>query len=300
MDINRREQYVIVPLVTPLTENYALDEAAVEKILVYIQEDGCQPFILGTTGEASSLPFSVKKAYISKAVSLKNKFIPLYVGIGSNCVNDSVELARLAFDMGADTVVATLPSYYQLTDSQMMQYFEKLADSIPGSLMIYNIPSTTHMSIPLKVIDELSRHEKIVGVKDSERSDDRLNQSLDLWSKREDFGFYVGWAARSAYALEKGCHGIVPSTGNINPELYTGINFCVYIDDMENANRDQKISDQLGDIYQSGKTLGESLAALKALMKIAGFCDSHMMPPLEKVSPEEEIKLRKAYKEIIP
>src|SRR5687767_5555286 len=121
MDINKRQASVVVPLITPLTESYTLDEAAVERIIELIKENLCSPFILGTTGEAASLPFSLKKAYVKKAASMKSKYNPLFAGIGSNCLDDSIEMARQFFDTGADAVVATLPSYYQLTESQMMK-----------------------------------------------------------------------------------------------------------------------------------------------------------------------------------
>lgn len=297
MLIKKKYQGVVVPLVTPLTENLALDVAAVEKIFKHITGFGCMPFILGTTGEASSLPLSLKLDYLKVAANLKAQYQALYAGIGSNCLPDSIELAKRSFDAGAGVVVATLPSYYNITDAQMQKYFEQLADEVPGPLMIYNIPSTTHMSIPLKVIDALSQHENIVGVKDSERSEERLNQSLELWSKRPDFSYFLGWAARSAAALEKGGDGIVPSTANFDPGLYNTMYVAAEKGKMELVRDLQVRSDQLGGMYQSGKTLGDSLAALKALMKCQELCDTYMMPPLERISAEEEKILKKAYAE---
>lgn len=297
MPIKKRFQGVVVPLVTPLTEKFALDVAAVEKIFRHISNNDCMPFILGTTGEASSLPLSLKLDYLKAVAKLKGKYQALYAGIGSNCLQDSIELAKHSFDIGADVVVATLPSYYNLTDVQMQRYFEQLADAVPGPLMIYNIPSTTHMSIPLKLIDALSHHENIVGVKDSERSDERLNQSLELWATRPDFSYFLGWAARSAAALEKGGDGIVPSTANFDPALYNLMYLAAEKGKTELVHGLQVKSDQLGGMYQAGKTLGDSLAALKALMKCHELCDTYMMPPLERISPEEENKLKIAYAE---
>ena len=102
---------------------------------------------------------------------------------------ESIALAKHAFDSGADVVVATLPSYYALTEDAMLRYFDQLANAVGGPMMIYNIPATTHMSIPLKIIDQLSHHHNLVGVKDSERNEERLDESIQLWSDREDFSF---------------------------------------------------------------------------------------------------------------
>lgn len=298
MFLKKRFQGIVVPLVTPLTENGELDHAALKKICDHISAYECMPFILGTTGEASSIPLSIKNEYIRKAASLKKG--TLYAGIGSNCLQDSADLAKRCFDNGVDVVVATLPSYYNLTESQMQNYFEKLANDIDGPLMIYNIPSTTHMSIPLKIIDELSHHENIAGVKDSERNEERLDQSLALWAKREDFSYLTGWAAKAMEALSKGADGVVPSTGNINPELYFFLTALIRDGEMEKAAITQQVSDQIGNLYQSGKTLGESLAALKVLMQCEGLCEPWMMPPLARLSATEEKRLQAAYAEILP
>jgi dihydrodipicolinate synthase/N-acetylneuraminate lyase len=295
--MNNKKKYggVVVPVITPLTASYTLDREAVEKIFSSFRTYHAMPFILGTTGEAASLPLAVKHDYIKASARFKAGNDILYAGISSNNLEESVELANRSFDAGVDVVVATLPSYYALTAGAMKNYFEQLADRVQGPLMIYNIPATTHMSIPLNVIDELSHHQNIVGLKDSERSEERLQTALKLWSKRNDFSHFTGWAARSADALLAGGDGIIPSTANLNPALYNELYTAAQTSDKEKALRCQQQADMAGNIYQSGRTLGESLWALKVLMKKAGLCESYMMPPLQELSQEEEKKLWSAY-----
>jgi 4-hydroxy-tetrahydrodipicolinate synthase len=173
------------------------------------------PFILGTTGESASLPFELKADYVRQAGKNKQKGTILYAGIASNCLEESIELTKISEQAGVDVVAATLPSYYALTESQMKRYFEQLADAIPLPLIIYNIPATTHSSVPLQIIDELSYHSNIIGLKDSERNVERLHESLHLWKDRPDFSHFMGWAAKSAEAMLLGSDGIIPSTGNL-------------------------------------------------------------------------------------
>ena len=270
----------IVPAVTPLSADLSLDIAAVERMLALYHEHGAEPFILGTTGEAPSLPAAVKQMYIRLAGRLKRPGEMLYVGISSNCLYDSVDWAHRALDEGADVVVSTLPSYYPLTADQMRRYFEQLADSVQGPLMIYNIPATTHLSIPLEVIDELSHHPNIVGIKDSERNDERLQESLRLWAGREDFSHFLGWIARAGQALLQGTDGLVPSTANFAPGIYHEMMKAAAEGDVSTVTRLQQESDRLGASYQAGVTLGESLAALKLIMQREGLCQPYMMPPL--------------------
>ncbi|MBO0947925.1 dihydrodipicolinate synthase family protein [Fibrella forsythiae] len=297
--MNKRFKGVVVPMVTPLTERYAVDKAAVEKIMVNLQANEAMPFILGTTGESTSLSLAVKKDYVNEAVRLKSADTVLYAGISSNCLEESVEFANFCFDAGVDAVAATLPSYYTLSDDQMKQYFEQLADQLNGPLIIYNILATTRMSIPLAVVEELSYHHRVVGIKDSERNTDRLYDSLALWADRPDFSHFMGWAARSADALLRGSDGLVPSTGNLCPGIYRDLLKAVQDGDEERAYAHQHQSDVFGQLYQAGRTLGDSLAALKVLMQEYDLCGTTMMPPLQSLPMSEDISLRTALAELV-
>ncbi|HEV9035919.1 MAG TPA: dihydrodipicolinate synthase family protein [Puia sp.] len=274
--MNKKYRGIIVPAITPLTADRTLDTGAAERLLTSFPH----PFILGTTGEAPSLPAELKKQYIRLAGKVKKTGQQLYVGISSNCPDESVEWARFAFGEGADVVVSNLPSYYPLTDDLIRRHFEWLIARVNGPLVIYNIPSTTHHSIPLAIIDELSHHPNVVATKDSERNEERLHASLKLWAGREDFSHFLGWAARSGEALLNGCDGLVPSNGNLDAGVYVDLEKAAAKGDKTEVQRLQAISDQLGASYQSGRSLGESLAALKSLMHQRGLCQPYMMPPL--------------------
>jgi len=288
---NKKYSGVIVPAVTPLTSRLELDEEAVIRLFGLFEQHSISPFILGTTGESASLPLAVKEQYIRVAGLNKKPGTVLYAGISSNVLKESVEMAYYCADHGVDALAVTLPSYYALSPFQMENYFLLLADAVPLPLIIYNIPATTHMSIPLELIDRLSHHPNIVATKDSERSDERLAKSLALWKDREDFGHFLGWAAKSAEALAGGSDGLIPSTGNIVQWIYADMLKAVENGDLEKANRMQQLSDEYGQVYQGGKTLGESLWALKVLMQYKGICSETVMPPLQVMSEEEKQRL---------
>jgi dihydrodipicolinate synthase/N-acetylneuraminate lyase len=277
--MNKKYQGIVVPAVTPLNADLTLDIASVERLFLHFRQHGAHPFILGTTGEFPSLPGSLKIEYIKLAGRLKTASDQLYVGVSSNCMTDSLEHARIAFGEGADVVVCNIPSYYQLSEIQILKFFESLADKIPGPLMIYNIPSTTHHSLPLPLIDQLSHHPNIVGLKDSERNEERLLSALQLWSGRKDFSHLLGWAARSAVSLRHGGDGLVPASANLSPGIYTDMLEAFAAGDDARLQLLQEMSDQLGNTYQSG-TAGTSIGAIKTLMHKDGLCQPYVMPPL--------------------
>ena len=205
-----------------------------------------------------------------------------------NCFAEQVRQAEVYTALGADVIVATLPTYYALTPEQMYEYYQTLADCIKGPLMLYNILATTHMSIPVDIIKRLADHPNIVGLKDSERDLVRMAQCIEIAKGRDDFAYFCGWAAQSAHSLELGGDGIVPSTGNFVPEMFQQLYEAAVNGDMETANRLQDKTNEIAKIYQKDRTLGQSLTALKVMMQTKGLCEPWMLMPLTRLSLFEE------------
>lgn len=287
---------VIVPMITPLNADLSVDTGSIEKIVDRFVDSGVAPFVLGTTGEAVSLSHNQKEAVVKTTVSVLGSGLPVYAGIAGNCLSESIENAKRYADLGASVVVAHLPFYYPLSESQMMRYFESLADGSPCPLIIYNMPITVKQSIPVASIDQLSHHPNILGVKDSERGADRLDQSLGLWTERRDFAYYLGWAAMSSYAVLNGADGLVPSTANLTPKLYKDLFAKAVGGDKPGAEQLQALTNWISEIYQKDRNLSQSLPALKAMMAIFGLCKPHMMPPLYELEAVEMAKIEEKIK----
>lgn len=278
-------------MITPLHEDLSVDQDAVARILDSFIEAGVAPFVLGTTGESVSLSGEQKAAVVKSMTARVDQNIPTYAGVAGNCLSESIDQAKRYSDMGVTAVVAHLPFYYPLSESQMMRYFEQLADGSPRPLILYNMPITVKQSIPVETIDRLSHHPNIMGAKDSERGLERIDQSLSLWSKRGDFAYYLGWAAQSAYAVRKGADGIVPSTGNLTPKLYRELYEAAAKGDESESDRLQQLTNRISEIYQKDKNLSQSLPALKVMMSVFGLCKKYVMPPLYDMEKEEQAKI---------
>jgi 4-hydroxy-tetrahydrodipicolinate synthase len=294
---------VVVPLVTPFQGDGEVDLGALEKLMGHVISHHCHPMVLGTTGEAASMTEAQKREVVQSLGRFRGK-ATLYAGISGNSFKQVAARAKEYAAYGVDVLVAQLPCYYPLSAAAMTQWFGCLADESPLPLMLYNIPSTTHMSIPLDLIDSLSRHERIVGVKDSERSETRLKDSIALWKDREDFSHFTGWAASSLAALEAGSDGIIPSSANLVPRVYALLYRAACKKDTRLGQRMQRISDELGDLYQQGRLLGDSLAALKAMAATLELCGPYTLAPVYPLETGERLRLgelfQKYYAGIIP
>ena len=322
---------VVVPMVTPVTPDGRLDKGAVERIIAFFAQAKVSPLLMGTTGEGNSVSREDGLLLVETAVKARNQWsmvngqwsMTIYAGLTGNCFSEQIAQAEAYTKAGADVIVATLPTYYALTPEQMENYYRLLADHLasltkpqsleasptkPQSLeaspttvplMLYNILATTHMSIPVDVIRRLADHPNIVGLKDSERDLERMAQCIDIARGREDFAYFCGWAAQSAHSLEMGGDGIVPSTGNFEPELYRKLYDAAIAGDVEKAQNLQAMTNDLGRIYQADRTLGQSLAALKILMGTKNLCEPWMLPPLTRLPDKEEERVRRNYRTLI-
>ena len=279
---------VVVPMVTPVTQDGRLDTEAVKRIIQFFVNASVSPLLMGTTGEGNSVSQADGQLLVETAVNAAEGRILIYAGLTGNCFVEQVRQAEVYTALGADVIVATLPTYYALTDEQMYEYYHTLADCITGPLMLYNILATTHMSIPVDVIRRLADHPNIVGLKDSERDLERMAQCIEIALGRDDFAYFCGWAAQSAHSLALGGNGIVPSTGNYVPDLFRQLYEAAVKGDTETANRLQDETNEIAKIYQKDRTLGQSLTALKVMMQTKGLCEPWMLMPLTRLTAEEE------------
>lgn len=287
-----RHHGVIVPLVTPVQPDGSLDEAAAARLVDHLASNGCGMLVLGTTGEVASLPAALRLRYVEIAVRVAAKRTPVFACPASNCVSFSIDSANDYLRAGADAVVGILPNYYKLEPAEMLAYFERLADGIRGPLMIYNMPATTGMSLPLDVIETLARRQNITGLKDSEATAGRREEVAKRFGGRPDFSLFMGIAAHSIPALRLGFDGLVPSGGNLYPERWSALYNAARAGDWAKAEQLQAQLDAIGAVFQRNRTLGQSLAALKAGLGLRSLCGPAMVPPLLPLSPADQEAVR--------
>ncbi|NJN26838.1 MAG: dihydrodipicolinate synthase family protein [Cyclobacteriaceae bacterium] len=271
---------VMVPMITPATQDGNIDEVHAAKMIRFLLDNNTIPFILGTTGEVASISIPQREKLVRILLENKRKEVPLVVGMGSLTVKETFELSNKFFAWGIDAVVLTIPNYFKLGDEQIFRYFENLAEKIDGKIILYNIPATTHNSIPIDVADRLSYLENIVGIKDSENNKSRLLKSLELWQNREDFIHLVGVNDLMATGLTMGSSGIVPSSANLVPHLYYQLFTETRAGNEQKVSEIQELTRAVTNVYKDDFLLGESLAALKYLLSEQGHCLPYMFAPL--------------------
>lgn len=272
---------VIVPMVTPFTPAGSVDEPAIGRIVNSIIANRIGGvFPLGTTGESASIHPDEKRRVVASAVRHVAGRATVYAGIAGNCFRESIDAAAAYRQLGVTAVVAHLPSYYALSDDEIESYFLRLADAVSLPLVLYNIPPTTHHSITLDAVDRLREHPNIVAIKDSSGDGPRVIELLARCGGRGGFPVLVGSSATYGLGLRHGAAGIVPSGGQIAGDKYQAMYDAAMAQRWDELQRLQDETNAIVAAYLKGRSVGQSLAALKAIMEKRGLCGRTMLPPL--------------------
>jgi 4-hydroxy-tetrahydrodipicolinate synthase len=290
---------VIAPLITPVSESGKIDVGSVEKLFDFVQASKNFPFILGTTGEIASNSYSNREHLAQLAGKIVSGKTTLYAGITDNCIENTINTAKKYSDWGIDVFVVHLPFFFQLTNDLMLKYFETIAKYSPKPIMIYNIMSITHMSIPIEVIEKLSHHPNIVGLKDSERDYERVEKLAEKFKDREDFALVIGWTNQASKALLLGFDGIIPNTTNVTPALFQSLYEAAINGDEKEALRFQNRAEGLSRLVQNNKIMIRTIPELKAILNHLNICKPYVLPPLVHLTDKENETLIKEYISLI-
>ena len=279
---------LVVPMVTPVTGTGSLDEAAVDRLVDFLIAGGVDGiFVLGTTGEGGSVPQSFRRRLVECTAERVKRRAKVYAGLGDL---KNVAVANDYFHAGADAVVARPPVSYPL--DELLPSFQSLLSGLEGPLILYNIPATTNVSIPLDVVGKLVGHPRLAGIKDSENNSERLEQLLGRFGDQPEFSVFVGVGTLMARGLKLGAEGIVPSVGNLIPNVCQSLCLAAQRGDWPETERHADRMKAVAELYQNGRTLGQSLATLKAALHCLGICSPDVLPPLTAASNAELQNIR--------
>src|SRR5688500_15299138 len=101
---------IIPPLVTPLIGRDEIDVAGLERLIEHVLAGGVHGlFILGTTGEAPSLSYRLRRELIERVCRQVKERVQVLVGITDTAFVESISLAGHAAECGATAVVLSTP-----------------------------------------------------------------------------------------------------------------------------------------------------------------------------------------------
>ncbi|HEV2435722.1 MAG TPA: dihydrodipicolinate synthase family protein [Verrucomicrobiae bacterium] len=281
---------VVVPMITPVTEDRRLDETAVDRLVDSLLTGGVDGiFVMGTTGEGTAIPQAYRQQFVERTVARVNGRARVFAGIG-DAHPGQIAAGNDYFRAGVDAVVSRPP--LAIPAEGLLPWFQALLDGLDGPLLLYNMPVTTKISIPLDVVENLAGHPRLAGIKDSENNPRRLEELLRRFGGKRDFSVFVGVGALMESGLRLGADGIVPSVGNLIPDVCRKLCDAARNGDWSGAGAAASRMNAVAALYQNGRSLNESLSVLKGALHLRGLCAPHVLPPLKPLTEAQLEKLR--------
>jgi 4-hydroxy-tetrahydrodipicolinate synthase len=157
----------IPALVTPFSGK-CVDEDSLSAFVEWQIAQGSNALVpCGTTGEVATLNAEEHRKVIATVVRTANGRVPVIAGTGTYNTEASIERTRAAADLGADAVLVVVPYYNKPSQAGLAAHFTTIADASPIPIVVYNVPSRTVADIAVETLGRISRHPKIVAVKDA-------------------------------------------------------------------------------------------------------------------------------------
>ena len=174
--------------------------------------------IAGTTGEAVLLDEAERLELVRAAREVLGPDILLTVGTGLESTRATLSHSRAAADEGAEAVLVQPPAYYKgaMTPEALREHYLTVADGCPVPVIVYQAPlRMSTLDFPTGLVAELSKHENIVGIKDSRGKLELMGELVEQC--REGFQVLVGSGALLYPALEIGAVGGIVAVANMAP-----------------------------------------------------------------------------------
>jgi 4-hydroxy-tetrahydrodipicolinate synthase len=284
---------VYAAAVTPLREqpDPTLDLESVPLLMQFLASRGCHGIVLfGTTGEGPSFS-PTERETLMRAVREARESMPgfrLIAGTGTPSLSETIDLTRLAFDLGCDGVLVVPPYYFRkATDNGLFAWFsEVIKKSVPsnGFMLGYHFPNVAGIGLSIELLKRLKDTfpTQFAGIKDSSHDADLARNLGGKFGS--DLVVLTGTDSYLQLAMQNQAAGCITAPANIlSPDLRE-------VWDLMNNEKDP--SEALARVKRQRDILDKYPPfppTLKALLhRLHGFPRWSVRPPLESISQELE------------
>jgi 4-hydroxy-2-oxoglutarate aldolase len=276
----------------PITTPFVNDEVSFDQLKRNVQRYSKTPlkgfFVLGSNGESKCCTEAEKLQILDLVLKERSPNQVIMAGAGYESTRQTIEFSKKVASMGADFVSLVTPSYFKksLTDEVLIGYYRDVAEAVQVPVLIYNAPGFTGVTVSPKVVEVLSQHPNIAGMKDT--SPGNIASYLDVSAAK--FSVLAGTINFLFIGLTLGAKGGVVSLANAFPEPCCELYTRYVKGDVEGARR---LHSTLFRLNQSVSGAG-GVAAVKGAMDIAGYHGGPPRRPLAPLTDAQKQKIRGA------
>lgn len=247
--------------------------------------------ILGGNGEYLGLTEKETYKVIETIVENKNTGRTIVAGVGRESAEATVRFIKSIAKFGIDIVSVITPYYFAklMKDVNLIAYYIKIADESPIPVLIYNSPEyAAGVEVSPHVISVLSRHENIVGMKNS--SGKELSE-FTVASQGQEFYFHAGKAGSCYKDFVQGAVGATLSMAIYWPQICIQL-YRLYINNR--IKEAEKLSDDISMINRIGVSRF-GVPGVKYAMDMMGFFGGEPRLPLLPLTETQKQEIKKAY-----
>ncbi|WKZ35718.1 MAG: dihydrodipicolinate synthase family protein [Anaerolineales bacterium] len=214
---------VYAAAVTPLkTDASSFDLESVLAFLHFLAGRGCHGALLfGTTGEGPSFSPKEREIFLRsvRVVRQQIRGFKLLAGTGTPSLTETIELTKLAYQLGYDGTVVLPPYYFRkVTDDGLFQWFSELIEkAVPEGkyLLGYHIPPMTGIGFSLELLERLKEKfpNQFAGIKDSSHDESYATAVGQHFGK--DLLVLNGTDAYLHHALKNNAQGAITAPANL-------------------------------------------------------------------------------------
>lgn len=247
--------------------------------------------VLGSNGESAYLSDDEKLRLVREARPRIPPSKTMIVGAGKESTRLCIEFIRKIADLGADYALVGTPCYFKarMTDEALFAHFWSVADGSPIPILVYNVPQFTGVNTSATLIEKLSAHENITGLKESSG-----NIALQAEVRRrtpEQFKILVGSAPTLLASLIHGACGGIVAIGCPLPSLTVELYEAFRAGDWQlAAELQERISPPAAAV-----TTQFGVPGLKAAMELMGFVGGYPRLPLLPLTPDQRAALNAVF-----
>lgn len=282
----------MVALVTPMTDDGAIDEKALDSLIEFHIENGTDAIVaVGTTGESATLDEEEHCYVIRYVVKVVAGRIPVIAGTGSNSTTEAIELTRCAKEVGADACLLVTPYYNKPSQEGLYLHHKAIAEAVDIPQILYNVPGRTAVDMQAETVVRLSKIPNIIGVKEATGD---IQRARDILAEvAEGFDIYSGDDATSLDFLLAGGHGVISVTTNVAPRAMHDMCTAALAGDKETAS---SINDRLIALHRD-LFLEANPIPVKWALHTMGMIGTGIRLPLTVLSETYHGKVRAALKQ---
>ena len=240
----------IVALVTPMKKNGDIDFLSLDKLIEWHISNGTNAIVsVGTTGESATLSVKEHLKVIEHTVKKVDKRIPVIAGSGSNSTSQAIETTCESEKIGADFALLVTPYYNKPSQNGLIEHYSKIADSCDIKQILYNVTSRTACDILPTTVGTLSKHENIIGIKESLDDELRIKELIEISTNhKDDFYIFSGDDPSFLNLLMMGGHGVISVAANILPKEISNICSNFFRGDSDKALEQNKKLENIYDL----------------------------------------------------